>query len=558
MEYRLRALKGYEPAHGNVDVDSAEPLNRSPNEYQRYNLFSPAEWLIELITSLAGLLLLIAMAAVFWSMNGKPLSAWPGPVSLNTVVSILSTACTAALMHGVSAFIGQLKWLQFKQEPQKLSHFEKFDEASRGPWGSAVFLTTVKWNLATLGAAITILRLAFGPLAQQVVGIEQRNVTASNDQISFGYTTVYNRNLVGQGIGNSGLSSRPQDAAMQSAILQGLYNITVPEIFRCTGSCRWKGSYVSLGFKTDCNNVTQATLNTASCGSEPNLPSSNNCNMTTPGGIDIATRFIFTQSATTYYMNTTFDDSLWDTPKGLPRILQTAIYRATVDSNFNSSHVNVTECSLSLAAYRYTNASADGNEFSFGQVEEIDFELGSWGVSDGPLTFRVNASQTLDTPTMEISSIDLGALANFFSSNVVVSQWVAGNFENHGFGVSAALSGDVDIPGRFQKMATSMTSYLRSRPDSKLALGETLTPTPFVVIHWPFMLGPVVIEVAAILFAICTIIQNRRSRKVPLWKSLALPVLECQYDDQFGLIHSEVKDIKEMKKTAETATVRLE
>jgi hypothetical protein len=108
-------------------------------------------------------------------------------------------------MHGVSTFIGQSKWLHFKNGPRKLADFEVFDGASRGVWGSILLLTTVKWNLATIGAFVTILRLAFSPFAQQVVLIEQRNITSSVDTATFGYSHNYSRSilndLVNAGIG---------------------------------------------------------------------------------------------------------------------------------------------------------------------------------------------------------------------------------------------------------------------------------------------------------------------------------------------------------------------
>jgi hypothetical protein len=120
--------------------------------------------------------LVVALGVIFWSMDNKPLSNWNSHVSLSTSISILTTAYAMALMQGVSTFIGQSKWLHFKKRPRRLADLEIFDQASRGVWGSALLLTTVKWNLATIGAAITILRLSFSPFAQQVVLLEQRDI----------------------------------------------------------------------------------------------------------------------------------------------------------------------------------------------------------------------------------------------------------------------------------------------------------------------------------------------------------------------------------------------
>lgn len=190
----MAAEKNNEKLAQTAEVDS-EPQRKSSSEYKRHPVYSPNEWLLESISSIVALGLLIGIAIIFWYMDNKPLSAWRGRVSLNATISILTTACTTALMHGVSTFIGQLKWLHFKNGPRKLAEFETFDGASRGVWGSILMLTTVKWNLATIGAFITILRLAFSPFAQQVVLVEQRDVITPDNAATFGYSYSYSRDL---------------------------------------------------------------------------------------------------------------------------------------------------------------------------------------------------------------------------------------------------------------------------------------------------------------------------------------------------------------------------
>jgi hypothetical protein len=193
----------YEPAQVS-EVDS-EPQTATTTEYKRHPVYSPSEWLLESISSILALGFLIGIAIIFWYMDDKPLSAWRGRISLNATISILTTAYTTALMHGVSTFIGQSKWLHFQNGSRKLADFEIFDGASRGVWGSILLLTTVKWNLATIGAFITILRLTLSPFAQQVVLIEQRDIIFSADTATFGYAHNYSRNilnnLVNSGIG---------------------------------------------------------------------------------------------------------------------------------------------------------------------------------------------------------------------------------------------------------------------------------------------------------------------------------------------------------------------
>ncbi|PLB41687.1 DUF3176 domain-containing protein [Aspergillus candidus] len=554
--------QAYAPAQ--VSDIGSEPLSGATTEYKRHPLYWPSEWLWESISSTLALGLLIGIAIIFWYMDDKPLSAWRGQVSLNTTIAILTTSCTAVLMHGVSAFIGQSKWLHFKDRSRKLTDFEVYDEASRGPWGAIQLLTTVKWNLATIGAFITILRLAFEPFTQQVVLIEQRDVISTAKAASFGYTHSYIRNTDFD-LFNAGIESVRQDPGMVSAIFQGLYGINVTEPFICPGACRWKESYISLGFKAKCRDATQETLQSAKCGKDV---SPRQCNMTTPGGLHVRTRGVATDSATTYYMNAS---SLLSTrtnselPDTFPEITRFAIYRSTADQNFRVYDVNITDCSLYITAYEYSDAKANGSDF-FIAKREIDFGVQNpWSFSNESrenyfdnMSTKRSKSGNIHIPALEISYTTLSAVEVFFESTSMASDWIAGNFINENIGVSAALYGDVDIGDRFDRMATAMTDHLRYGPNKKTAPGEVVHREPFVSIRWEYFVVPIFIEGLAILFAILSVFSNRQSRRVPLWKSSALAVLACQYEEQLGLLKTTGKDTNEIEADAEKAQAQLQ
>ncbi|KAL4926663.1 DUF3176 domain-containing protein [Aspergillus undulatus] len=549
-----------------VSEVGSEPQSTTSPEYKRHPVYSPNEWLLESISSILALGLLIGIAIIFWYMDNKPLSAWRGRVSLNATISILTTACTTALMHGVSTFIGQSKWLHFKNRPRKLADFETFDGASRGVWGSILMLATVKWNLATIGAFITILRLAFSPFAQQVVLIEQRNIITPDDTATFGYSYNYSRNILGS-LSNSGVESIPQDPGMQSAIFQGLYGITKAEPFNCRGACRWTDSYISLGFKSECRNVTEETLQSLSCsGGQYDLQL---CNMTTPAGLGLTTRYWATDMVTTYNMNVTSlldpvsQTELADT---WPEITRFAIYRAASDGNFLVSNVNVTDCSLFLTAYEYSGAKANGSDFSFARKREVDFGVKNpWVLeaSPGGLIFqRMYTNETRDgnvtIPALETNYASISALETFFTSPTLVTEWVVGNFDNINLGVAAALSGGVNLNERFSGMATAMTDYLRYGPNPRTAYGKKVESVPFVSIRWGYFVVPIVTEAFAILFAILSIFSNRKSRRVPLWKSSTLAVLACRTEERMGLLQTTDKDLVEIQDEAETVKIRLQ
>ncbi|KAL4907805.1 hypothetical protein BDW74DRAFT_148102 [Aspergillus multicolor] len=552
----------YDPLHIS---EIPEPQSPPAAEYKRHPIYSMSEWLLETASSILALGLLIGIACIFWYMDNKPLAAWKSPISLSASISILTTACATALMHGVSTFIGQLKWLYFKKSSQKLSHLDTFDGASRGVWGSILLLTTVRWNIATIGAVITILRLGFSPFAQQVILIEQRDIITADDTVTFGYAHSYSRNFGGE-FANARVEAVPQDPNLQSAIVQGLYGITTPATFSCPNTCRWRGSYVTLGFKSSCREVTEEVLASADC--EYNERRSNStCTLTTPGGVALTTKYWYTDLATTYAMNAT---SLIDNKSGplnpappntFPELTRFAIYRATPNFDFNATDVNVTECSLSLTAYEYVDASATGQKFTFGQVHEVDFgDINPWIAEDGIMGYKTNQTQlgNKQIPPLETAGPTLVALENFFESSAIVTEWVKGNYANENFGLSAALAGDVDIPDRFNQMAAAMTDYLRSTgPNTLLAHGERIENVPFVSTRWPYFIVPILTEAFAILFAVLTVLSNRKSQRVPLWKSSTLAVLACHHDDQLGLLRGSSADINDLQAAAEKTKVQL-
>ncbi|KAJ5887499.1 hypothetical protein N7495_007540 [Penicillium taxi] len=81
-------------------------------------------------------------------------------VSLNSVISWLSTIAKACALYTISQGLGQAKWIWFAKRSRPLSDLDTFDSASRGVVGSAALMWLVKGrNLAFLGGLATTLAL---------------------------------------------------------------------------------------------------------------------------------------------------------------------------------------------------------------------------------------------------------------------------------------------------------------------------------------------------------------------------------------------------------------
>ncbi|KAF4456622.1 hypothetical protein F53441_1280 [Fusarium austroafricanum] len=521
-----------------IELDpTSKPSQR--NRYVRHGTFSTYGWGLELLSSFTTLALFTGMVAIFCSMSNKPYSEWPFSISLNTTIAILSTACTAAMMHNVSAFIGQLKWLHFKQSAQSVYNVERFDEASRGPYGAILLIFKVPWNLATLGALITILRLGFSPLSQAVVSLESKMLDVPSNSSTFGYAHAYDRNRTGGPQGEI-----PPDTQMQSAILQGLYDISSIPVFNCGGACLWRDSHISLGFKSTWR---------------PEMRDDLNYNFTTPGNVTLTTQHVRTDSQTTFRINATRTYKQQDDiMTSLDDIAKIAVWRSWYDTSFNATDINITECTVGFTAYEYSRAEANGSTFSFGKVAEMDIQHTNWSWDDTPKKTHFVSNKSSNLPPFKISIIDIEALLDFFESTTFQSEFVSGSHANKNPGLSAALGGSVNLTRAFENMAVGMTDYLRSGPNEKLAQGVRRESQIFVFIRWYWLIGPAILELAALIFAICSIVSTARKHEVPLWKSSALVLLSCRYDMNSGTIHGEFQDVKELEKMAKASKARLE
>ncbi|KAK7954934.1 D-arabinitol 2-dehydrogenase [Apiospora saccharicola] len=129
-----------------------------------------ADWKWELLLLLLSILSFVATVITLYRLNNTSLDSWSFFLGLNTVVSILAAISRAALAFAVSSCVGQAKWNWYCQKQDSLYVFERFDQASRGPWGSFRLLGAV-WirHWSTLGALVIIIILAYEPFMQTII-----------------------------------------------------------------------------------------------------------------------------------------------------------------------------------------------------------------------------------------------------------------------------------------------------------------------------------------------------------------------------------------------------
>lgn len=122
-----------------------------------------ALWKWELLSLLVSATSFIAIVVTLRVYQDRTLSSWTIPISINAIVAILSAAFKGSLglpisegtippiipepacrylLTGNGTGISQLKWLWFSESPRKLTDIDLYDKASRGPWGSFLFISS--------------------------------------------------------------------------------------------------------------------------------------------------------------------------------------------------------------------------------------------------------------------------------------------------------------------------------------------------------------------------------------------------------------------------------
>ena len=170
-------------------------------------------------------------------------------LQINAIISLLAGFAKAALLVVVAAALRQEKWLWFINKPRPLTTVDAFEEASRGPYGSAILILSRRGSVrALLAALVTVLALGFEPFLQQVLNTVVREIAIPSDAASIFTPTSYNETVSGN-LGGSGLSLNALIGAFGGAAG------AIPKPVCTTGNCTWP-LYNTLAMCTQCEDVT--------------------------------------------------------------------------------------------------------------------------------------------------------------------------------------------------------------------------------------------------------------------------------------------------------------
>ncbi|KAJ5925190.1 hypothetical protein N7454_007829 [Penicillium verhagenii] len=518
-EYRL----SYVPVHDEPENATGKRKTRPLSSAEQVIL--GASWTLEILGCFTSIVFFIAIIVVLWYFDGKPMPEWPYGITLNALVSVLSTVMKASMAFVVAEGLAQLKWSWFRGG-NKLSDLALLDAGSRGAMGSLlVLLKTVPRHLVTFGCLVLVLSTATDPFVQQVMSVKERPVHSKGvSSVQVCSTSTYTDYGEGAGPGENQVP-----LATLGAIYSGIFQTSSPNrksiMMDCpTGNCTFT-PYQSLGFCSRCANITDSlTLSkTAIVPSEPTY------HYKLPNG------FTFTTAITNLYLmnSTSYRNLIKVDTVNKASILN---FTAITSSGYGvPPQVSATECALFFCVDTY-HAKVQGGTFSenrtsFSTTSNTSSIVENFSLT--PETCYTNGTQ-LEKPykSTDECSFNVNWLSRLAMSNSIspllhgYGSLFISNRPSWSSNIIEALYGVegnyTDINSVFQSLASSLTINARSQVCKEKVDGIPWTVQSFVRVSWKWMILPGALVLLSMIFMIITIMHTRNQY---IWKSSPLALL---------------------------------
>ncbi|KAF7714310.1 Uncharacterized protein PECH_000438 [Penicillium ucsense] len=477
----------------------AEPDESTTSLQRPTQQFWGVVWILEILACLVSIALLAAIIGFLSHYDGQSLPEWPYAITLNALVSVLSTAMKAAIAFITTQCLAQLKWLWFRQK-NRLSDLTLLDDASRGPVGAfKVLYSFLPRHLVTFGCVILVLAVATDPFVQQVISIQMRSVdTPSPSSIRVCNNSLY---------GDYGLGAGPGMNKVPLTSMGAVYS----GIFKTENS----GNKSSL-----CANITHA-LQASGTGPDEvfNLPN----------GLTLSPFSVIMNS-------TTHLDMLQIDTTDTALILNfTAIAGVGLS---DPSATSAVECTLSFCIKTYEASVNDGifKETLVNTDTRADKVSANNALSDYALTPAtcysdgIRYDRPLDRPgqcTYQVSSMSTMALSNTLGpllqgygtlfANYRL-QWTPDTLQPL-YGTEGNVT---EIGSAFASIESSLSVNARSQVCKSTVQGTTKTISAYVQVRWVWLILPGALVVFSLLFLVTTIVRTRNQH---VWKSSPLVLL---------------------------------
>ncbi|KAL2797288.1 hypothetical protein BJX66DRAFT_335191 [Aspergillus keveii] len=473
------------------DQSSNEPATKVDPE-------SFTGWSLELIALILSIGTIVAIVLVLRRYDGRQQPGWQG-ISLNSLLSWLSTVAKAYLLFSLTESLGQLKWAWFSSKNHPLSDLKVFDSASRGGFlGALELIWRVKgYHFAAVGSLAVILSLGFDPFVQNLLHYVPDSIDSPSQASLFGSTSRYN--TAGPLIG----------AAFPS------YTCT-------TDNCTWD-PIATLAIRPACSDVT-AKLN-KTCVVVTQYKDIRNCSASLSENGPSAWYREGGSVARAMDVSTTAASNALDHTGGIFPVVQYVLSVGSntspdstwtvVDTVNNETKFITTECAFDLVVH---SVQADITEGEYAETKLA--EWAEWQSANGSLAVNYqvvltppwNDSLGLTPPTKRLV---LAAEGSYATSDVLEAIFY-GDFNTTMPSCTDQLSCAVS------NVAAAMAKTLRdtaftnsgssSGADQSLVKGQTMVTVPFVQIHWEWLALPLLVWILTCLVWLAAMVKTRRGR----------------------------------------------
>ena len=532
-------------------------------------------WLWELLSLLTSATCIGAIIVFLAHYDGKPMPSWSYGLTLNSLISILSSVARSAMLLPIAEVLSQLKWCWFVGRQRPLLDFERFDAASRGPWGSLMVLFNVRlWSLGAFAAALTLATLAIEPCLQQIPMYPARAVEVGPATML--RSTTYADVMANPGVVDGwALSTGSKGAAYIG--LYGNSELTSYSPTCSTGNCTWP-TYSSLAMCHACASHAVYRYDHAAGPENPTVWWSPIPGMTQA---ELWTRqWNFLQTNQQYsYIAQTYPDS------GVPNLTvswnfkksenQTVVGAQMMywppDSPANNPPSGTFECQLYFCVQTYRAETVNGvfNETVISEWPKPNEKTPTPGtpyvdLNSAPTLSEIrkmwnytltppdqpDTTYTVDRATYDSMRDWLGI---FFSGSVVprtgsgytpisategvaVPEVFYTEFTDT-LGPNITIS-NVSVPSTagpdkiFARVAASLTSHIRTIADPSIAtMGTASSVKVFVQARWLWAVQPMGLLALTMALMGATIRTSARTG-LPTWKSSSLAVLLLRLDSE--------------------------
>ncbi|KAJ5773858.1 hypothetical protein N7457_008754 [Penicillium paradoxum] len=496
--------------------------------------------------------LLVAIVVILAQYNHQPQPTWRF-VSLNTIISWLSTIAKGCVLFTVSEGIGQLKWVWFTRKSRPLGDLGTFDGASRGIYGCAGLVWRLRAkHFASLGSLAVILAIAFDPFVQSLINYYSGLIVDPSGTAILSSNSVYN--VLGPPLSRG---TYYVDPAMKANIYNSLYSTdssdpwSIPRYTCSSGNCTWD-PITTLEMRATCTNITDRLQMKTQNSTVKYVPS-------------ITEERLSVYLQKDKWSNVSADvttDSLRGTPVVLGTWLTPFVYENNIGipvvqiigpdelpasgmygAKFNHTVWQAVECTIIPIVHSFRAKVVEGVYH-----EET---LATWTNGSFPDNVIETRNYTLQPPWGPEMGIEPGknykiGKRQLDSLSVFFRDFFSGKAELDSIGFRFSTTGkDVlevitlsnvtncsvrtveKLPCIMDNVAKAMSKAIRdtaSSSDLATTRGQAMVNATFVSIHWQWIALPALVWLLGLITLLGTMWKTRRDM-VPAWKNDLMPIL---------------------------------